>query len=467
VAFTFYLGTHMAAWLWDERFIDVPLFISRRRLARRRTRFPRARTDWALDSGGFTELSMHGRWLLSARDYVEQARRYAHELGRMQWAAPQDWMCEPVILAKTGLTVREHQRLTIENYLELRQLAPDLGVVPVLQGWTEHDYYDHVEQYDRAGIDLRAFDLVGVGTMCRRQGTDEAERVLRELERQGLRCHAFGAKVTGLRRYADAIESADSLAWSFRARKIPRLEGCTHNNHCANCPRWALLWREQLLKKIEEGPPMTATAKKTAEPTTLQRLTDETKAEHSPTAEEARNEGSQVLAKLNAFEVTGHNMEQAGDILREVKERHAKLAERLKRITQPMRAAEAEVRNLFRPALSVWAEAEAILKKKIADAQNRQMLLNIEATKQAQVALERGDARGAALVSQVIAPTTAPEGIGIREAWKFTVVDPSLVPRELCSPDDAKIRAAIKINGNQPIPGIVIEPDAIVTVRPR
>jgi hypothetical protein len=30
-----------------------------------------------------------------------------------------DWMCEPQILAGTGLSVAEHQRLTLENFLHL------------------------------------------------------------------------------------------------------------------------------------------------------------------------------------------------------------------------------------------------------------------------------------------------------------------------------------------------------------
>ena len=47
---TFYLGTHQSDWLQD---VEVPLFISRRRLAYRKKLKP-AVTNWALDSGGFT-----------------------------------------------------------------------------------------------------------------------------------------------------------------------------------------------------------------------------------------------------------------------------------------------------------------------------------------------------------------------------------------------------------------------------
>jgi hypothetical protein len=40
------------------------------------------------------------------------------------------------------------------------------------------------------------------------------------------------------------------MAWSFDARHSPPLEGCEHST-CANCLRFALRWRERVLKAIE------------------------------------------------------------------------------------------------------------------------------------------------------------------------------------------------------------------------
>src|SRR5205807_2659774 len=111
---------------------------------------------WALDSGGFTELRLHGGWLTTAAAYVAAVRRYRDEIGRLEWAAPMDWMCEPFMLAKTGLTVAEHQERTVANYLELRSLAPDLPFVPVLQGWSRDDYRRCATPYEKAGVDLAA-----------------------------------------------------------------------------------------------------------------------------------------------------------------------------------------------------------------------------------------------------------------------------------------------------------------------
>ena len=195
-------------------------------------------------------MSLYGRWTISAQEYATEVRRYQDEIGLMEWAAPQDWMCEPFIVAKTGLSVVEHQRRTVSNLLELRTLAPDVPWVPVLQGWTLSDYICHVEMYDAAGVDLRQECLVGLGSICRRQGTAEAERIVKRLAAIGIQLHGFGFKVSGLWRCADALASADSMAWSYRARRSPPLPGHHHKN-CANCLEYALRWRERVIILIE------------------------------------------------------------------------------------------------------------------------------------------------------------------------------------------------------------------------
>lgn len=234
----------MANWLPQA---NVPLFVSRSVFAKRKS-YPRAACEWALDSNGFTQVAMHGGWLTSPRDFAASVRRIRDEVGLMAWASPQDWMCEPIALKATGKTVIEHQRLTIENYLELRSIDPELPWVPVLQGWQASDYLEHVGQYIRAGVDLMGEPLVGLGTVCRRQATDEAAEIIKSLRWLGIRLHGFGLKKLGLRRIASYLVSSDSLAWSFEARRKQRAEcgSLTHKN-CANCLWYALRWRQQLL----------------------------------------------------------------------------------------------------------------------------------------------------------------------------------------------------------------------------
>lgn len=254
---TFLLGTHLPSWLART---DVPLFVSYRRLAGRRS-LPRAIGRWSLDSGGFSELrrcvescapdgSRHGPhgWRTTPDEYVEGVRRIVAEVGGLDWASPQDWMVEPDLLRLTGFTVAEHQRRTVENFLVLRSLAPDLPFVPVLQGWTRDDYQRCIRLYDDAGVDLRAYPVVGVGSVCRRQHTDEIGSIVTSLAALGLSLHGFGVKQLGLRRYGRLLRSADSMAWSFAARRGRiHLPDCEHKGNCNNCLRFALRWRASLL----------------------------------------------------------------------------------------------------------------------------------------------------------------------------------------------------------------------------
>lgn len=137
-------------------------------------------------------------------------------------------MCEPFMVARTGLSVREHQARTVGSYLDLRALAPDLPFIPVLQGFTRSEYLECLARYDRAGIDLVAEPLVGLGSVCRRQSDQDIQALVTELAAAGLRLHGFGIKVRGFRRYGHLLESADSMAWSYAARRSSPLPGHRH-----------------------------------------------------------------------------------------------------------------------------------------------------------------------------------------------------------------------------------------------
>ncbi|MGN9786623.1 deazapurine DNA modification protein DpdA family protein [Nonomuraea sp. ZG12] len=243
---------------WLAR-VTFPAMISYGRLARRP--LPRqlaARCPTYVDSRGFTELQNHGRWTVTPHEYVNWLRRHREQIN-LRWAAPQDWMCEPAIIhggrygrqtfVGTHLSVPEHQQRTVDNYLTLRQLAPDLNIFPVVQGWELDDYVRCVELYTAAGVDLTALPLVGVGSVCRRQSTAEIGQIVTTLAGLGLRLHGFGVKTLGLQRYGRYLISADSMAWSKDAFHSPPLPGCTHRN-CANCLRYAIQWRSRLMTKL-------------------------------------------------------------------------------------------------------------------------------------------------------------------------------------------------------------------------
>ena len=264
----FFLGTHHPINLSRTA---VRLFVSHRRLRGRKS-MPKALGPWAQDSGGFSELQEHGDWTVDPREYVEATARHQREIGRMEWAAPQDWMCEPIVIsggrvgrvvfAGTHLSVEEHLRRTVLNFLELVVLWPEYSdgpcpFVPVLQGYTLPQYMACWDLYEAHGVRLEDYPVTPVGSVCRRQRSEEIATVLSEIKQRGpgLRLHGFGVKTLGLARYAHLLHSADSMAWSEAAKHLPPLPGCVgRHKTCANCPVFALRWLARIEELIRSGP---------------------------------------------------------------------------------------------------------------------------------------------------------------------------------------------------------------------
>ena len=178
---------------------------------------------WMLDSGAFTELARHGEFQTSAWCYGQEVAWWAR-MGRCEAAVSQDYMCEPMILARTGLTVAEHQRRTLDRYDALLATRPPVYILPVLQGYAPAAYADHVRAY---GTRLALGAWVGVGSLCKRQGNPSAIVAVLDAvlaERPDLRLHGFGIKLTALRdaRVRARLFSADSMAWSYAGRRQGR-----------------------------------------------------------------------------------------------------------------------------------------------------------------------------------------------------------------------------------------------------
>jgi hypothetical protein len=210
----FYVGIHQPS---DAKHLGR-VFVSVHRLSGRWGRKSKF-TDqpWIMDSGAFTTIAKHGGYPEPVEVYAAHIRRW-----RPAAAVAQDYMCEPFMLAKTGLALADHQRLTIERYDALVgcDLA-DVTLMPVLQGYDPADYAVHVRAY---GQRLASNAYVGVGSVCKRNGRPDA--ILAVLEaihnvRPDLRLHGFGLKATslGVEAIRNYLESADSMAWSFAARR--------------------------------------------------------------------------------------------------------------------------------------------------------------------------------------------------------------------------------------------------------
>jgi len=243
MSFTFYLGTHVVNWL---EIVNIPWFVSVNSLINRKSKINGI--NWVMDSGGFTQILKHGSYNISEQSYLA-----CIEKQNPKFAFCQDWMCEPVQLQKTGLSVKEHQERTLESYMSLRQYSDKIR--PVLQGWTSEEYVTHIKMYKQANVNFD--EIFGVGTICsRNNNTPEIYRILSEIKKEmpQIRLHGFGLKITSIQNHniRELLESVDSLAWSYGGRMDKLCANSCPNLNCANCMEYALLWRKKILNILKK-----------------------------------------------------------------------------------------------------------------------------------------------------------------------------------------------------------------------
>ena len=237
--------------------LSVPVLVSASRLwdaRRQQFRAPGANIeglDVALDSAGFTVMKSWGGcypWKLS--QYITLGLSYP-----WAWYSQPDFCVEPEIAGDPGAVahrIDKSAHMLREARLEVLRLAALACVMeirlrgdfadhslihpcidrerrypmPVLQGWEARDYTRSILAVDTVlGGQWPA--LVGVGSMCRRNihGDRGILAVLDVLDHElpvGVRLHLFGVKGGALRHlapYAHRVESVDSMAWDYAARR--------------------------------------------------------------------------------------------------------------------------------------------------------------------------------------------------------------------------------------------------------
>lgn len=112
----FYIGIPGPYWITKMTF---PFMISRRSF-RSRKKGCVSNQDYAIDSGGFSELSINGKWEITEKEYVGKIRYFISLIEKVpNFISQMDWMCEPHVISKTGLSVKRHQINTVENYIRI------------------------------------------------------------------------------------------------------------------------------------------------------------------------------------------------------------------------------------------------------------------------------------------------------------------------------------------------------------
>src|SRR4051794_26698766 len=94
------------------------------------------------DSGAVTQILKHGGYPNPPEAYAAEIIRWSTN-GNLLWAISKDCTIEPAMLQRTGLTVEQHQALTIERYDCIRAaVPPHIRLLPVLEGYEPHEYVE-------------------------------------------------------------------------------------------------------------------------------------------------------------------------------------------------------------------------------------------------------------------------------------------------------------------------------------
>ena len=198
----------------------------------------------------------------------------------------------------------------------------------------------------------------------------------------------------------------------------------------------------------------------------------------TPEAQELIQFASTFLATATAIKITTPEEAQAAvEQTRAIKECAKAVEETRKSYTTPLDDAKLRYQDMFNPAKNVLAKAEQVLKAEIGrwqvelvrqEAEERHLEAQRQAAaaellRKADAAAEQGDyAQAEALEAQVVQAQEVypvalviekPKGTSGRTIWKCKVIDPTLVPRDWCCPDQSALDAyAAARKGTGPAP---------------
>jgi hypothetical protein len=186
------------------------------------------------DSGGYSFIKGKGEYQTTNAEYLDYVEK--HHPHRF---ALRDYPCEPDVLEKHGRTVSDHQHMTVEAHSELLDQVEDRGIksepMSVIQGWETPEYLNHIDMLREAGA---LTDVVGVGSVCRRNATADILAVLNAVSdclSGSAKMHAFGVKTDVLRgNYPDRLKSVDTHSYDYRAR----YHAIDHNYHQKGGEMW-------------------------------------------------------------------------------------------------------------------------------------------------------------------------------------------------------------------------------------
>lgn len=148
--------------------------------------------------------------------------------------------------------MRERSNGKVANLVQLREMAPDLPFIPVLQGFTLGEYVHGFDQYATACIDLAAEPIVMLGSVCRREATTEIHAIVTTPHARGItQLHASASSplasastVTCPPRPIPSPGPSTPAATGVRPRGAP---DTANTKNCASRLPYALAWRRRII----------------------------------------------------------------------------------------------------------------------------------------------------------------------------------------------------------------------------
>ena len=164
--------------------------------------------------------------------------------------------------------------------------------------------------------------------------------------------------------------------------------------------------------------------------------------------------------------------EDAGNVLKKIKTMMKEVDAERDTHVRPLNEVVRATNALFKPATDFLKQAESVLKAAIGkysqekQAEQRRLLVAASEAASHQRVVDLSPPQVAVTLLQAATAAAVPrvEGISTREVLVWDMVDPALVPMAYCSPDPAKITAAVAA-GVRDIPGVVFRTEVRVTAR--
>ncbi len=172
-----------------------------------------------VDSGGFPSSFIHNGYNKSDSEYLHFVKKT-----KATYFALRDYPCEPQILQKYNVTVRDQILRTVEHHIKLLDLLSNYDLsakpIPVIQGWEIEEYLFCLDEFREHGL---ISEYMAIGSLCRRNATTQIRKIIltvRDELKDSIKLHGFGVKLSALKNKAvwDALYSVDSAAWDFDAR---------------------------------------------------------------------------------------------------------------------------------------------------------------------------------------------------------------------------------------------------------